>query len=155
MGELIVKKGVIYVGGISGYYLNSSINDCYNIGNIILKDLKDQTCCGGVIGLGKPANLINCHNNCEITVGDLSEVENHIGLIIGYGSSGNEIKCSAINCSSMEYKNFRVFSEFDGNYDGLSLKTNESDMPDVLDILGDNFQMGKNNYPILNWQIEN
>ena len=51
------------------------------------------------------------------------------------------------------------FSSAFENRDGSNINafeyTDENDMPNILDVLGNNFKMKTNGYPILNWQVEN
>ena len=159
MGELSARKGFAYVGGIianSNGRMDISISCCYNLGDITLSDLKNDVFCGGIVGRSPGLTLNNCHNNCRIITSELNGERNEIGLIVGYAYTGtSKKKCSASDCSSLKYGDCKAWGEFDGDLSGLLLKNTEKDMPDILNVLGENFKMGADGYPILKWQMEN
>ena len=79
-----------------------------------------------------------------------------IGLIgTGYKKYYEEpqMKCSAENCKALKVGDYRLFRLFDGTIsDDCTLCENESEMPNILEVLGENFKMGPNGYPVLSWQ---
>ncbi len=79
-----------------------------------------------------------------------------IGLIgTGYEMVYEElhIKSSAENCKALKVGDYKLFPGFDGTIsDDCKLCENESEMPNILDVLGENFKMGPNGYPVLSWQ---
>ena len=68
---------------------------------------------------------------------------------------GSGVKCSAENCSVLMYDDLLVYGDFDGNGGDILNVTDEKDMPNILNVLGNKFKMGVTGYPILNWQAEN
>ncbi len=107
--------------------------------------------CGGILGAGYGANWNNCHNNCNI-ITNVNNGKIWVGLI-GTGFKGNG-ECVAKNCSALKVENYLMFSEFNKTTtdDSVILCENESEMPNILDVLGKNFKMGPNGYPVLSWQ---
>ncbi len=154
-GDLIAIGGVQYVGGMVGDLEvdNCSLNNCYNIGNIKLSDTDLRVNCGGIVGRTFGSRLENCHNNSQIFIENLDYEENKIGFFTGYAYE-NGVKCFAENCSVLMYENLPPCGDFDGNYNDILKVTDEEDMPNILDVLGDKFKMGIYGYPILNWQVE-
>ena len=58
----------------------------------------------------------------------------------------------AENCSSLKFEDYATYFSFNGDKNGLLLRENEADMPNILQILGECYKNGPEGYPIFNWQ---
>ena len=113
---------------------------------------------GGIVGAGYSIILNNCNSNFNIKTND-NGGKTVIGLIgLGWVDDGMQ-KCSAQKCSALKFGDYELFPKIDGGRqfngtisDDCKIFENESEMPNILDVLGENFKMGPNGYPILSWQ---
>lgn len=99
-GNLIVTwPDDTYFGGIvgedSGGYGILSINDCFNVGNIVCKTTSNLARMGGIIGHGEDTSetYSNCYN-----VGDISDNAYYRGGIVGWLDDNNDPAAVFSNC---------------------------------------------------------
>ncbi|MCL2443121.1 MAG: hypothetical protein FWD13_06590 [Treponema sp.] len=109
-----------YIGGVTGYSLNSNLDNCYFNG--IIESFKNNSvigviCMGGLIGISLSNNGSRFFiNNCR-TIGDISiEGTNikQIGGVIGRIEGGGQ---SEMTITSSFYENGNILTRGDGNND--------------------------------------
>ena len=90
IGEIIADLG--YVGGIAGYIGNNSeVYDCYNNGAV-----SSTTDVGGIVGFASASDIENCNNTGNITAN-----QDYAGGIAGRGYSDDYQLKSIINCYNL------------------------------------------------------
>ena len=153
IGNLISEKsGSIHSGGIEASHGAGNITNCYNVGNIYMKqnnNLSFQNL-GGIVGENtKTAEVINSYNYGKIEY----SIENpiYIGAIVGTNNSDVLIQGGYLkNEKYVAIGNLNQGAEQTVEYNSIN------EMPSILSIIGEEFKDDTNNinngYPILNWQ---
>ena len=76
-------NGEYYVGGVVGYIVNGTIENCYNTGEVSgISDI------GGVVGYNITGTVENCYNT-----GEVSGTNYNVGGVVGFN-----IHCTIVNC---------------------------------------------------------
>ena len=161
--------GIYTSGGIVGafYAKDTTITDCYNLGNVVCKaptpSFSDSNAkgVGGIVGdPGSTSNtgivLTNCYNAGTITNNDTADIT--LGGVVGSsaakGYSGSVTGLiTAKNCFFFAQDGLNGDGA-DASASGVTAKTESelkaSDMPDLLG--GSYVADAKGGYPILGWQ---
>ena len=135
-------------GGIVGWITSSTtltINNCYNIGEINLKGTAQIAYIGGIAGRGAIVNINNSNNKCRIILDDFTTDYLNIGQIAGI------IEGNIKDCYYFNIQDYNSVGTIEGT-DESKMVENESDMPNILSIVGNCFKEGPLGYPVLYWE---
>ena len=150
VGELFNVGGTentyLEIGGIIANSSNVSVNNCYNCNSLNSNGDANDSYIGGIIGLGTRSSIDNSHNKGSLILNANIRHYNQNGLIIGRNIGGTVQNSSYLKFD--EY-NGSGFNGNDGTDDSIE---KENNMSTILEIVGDKFKNGINEYPILNWQ---
>ena len=137
------------MGGITGSSNNTTISQCYNCGAINNKT-SHNTNVGGIVGIVYGGdNIGNCHNT-----GKFLGQRGNQGQIIGYMYKTLDIN----DCSYLKSENDDKGIGKSSAGDTTDLETkitkieNKENMKSILSVIGAEFKMGSDGYPILSWQ---
>ncbi len=127
-------------GGIVGFNQNGIVNNCYNLG--IIGGINQI---GGIAG----ANYNEVKNSYNIEEVKSEDNSNTVGAIVG----SNNTQAKIDNCYYS--KDINAIGDDKGTSSNV-IKLNLEEIPDLLNIIGDNFKEDigniNNGYPILSWQ---
>ena len=101
-------NGGYYVGGIAGNVSNSTITNCYSMGNITATSSYSSYYSGGIAGYASNSVIINCYSTGNISSGS------HSGGIAGFVWNNSEIT----NCHSMGTITATATSKYGDSYSG-------------------------------------
>ena len=139
-------NGTQSIGGIVGHAIGIIINNTYNIEELNLQGSATDTYAGGIVGYNHGGNINNCHNRGEINENTITTGAFYIGQI------------ASNNVNGVIKNSYYLVSE---KYDGVGINggtnesieiQNESQMPNILDVIGNSFKDASLRYPVLNWQ---
>ncbi len=146
------KADSSYVGGIVGWVKGGEIKNCYNL-NTVEFNIDSNLgifCCGCICGHLDSGDLSNCFNKGDIHQLSLNCEINYIGLILGLAVYG-----TVNDCSSLNFDKYKTHTSGVGVQIGNVTKCDESNLPNIINILGEKFKFVSNDYPVLSWQVEN
>ena len=84
-------KGDNYVGGVVGYNISSTVENCYN--TVTVTGTND--CVGGVVGYNNGGTVENCYNTGEVSGPDSgnSVIDSYVGGVVGQNFGGTVENC--------------------------------------------------------------
>ena len=147
------KEDLSYVGGIVGIISNGEVKNCYNLNTVEfnINSNLGKFWCGGITGQIQSSSLNHCYNKGSIHQLNLNCKSNYIGLILGLAKA-----CTASDCSSLNFAEYVMYvHDGNSNIDNFKKFDDDSNMPNILNILGEKFKLVSNDYPVLSWQVEN
>lgn len=83
--DMVSIVGANYVGGVAGYSINSTFEDCETLGGTVSSSTGGKSIVGGIIGHGT-GTIKNCKNNGTVSSRSYGEYGSYSGGIIGYGT---------------------------------------------------------------------
>ena len=142
------------IGGIVGfatmsyqYYIKNpgitNIKECYNVGNLS-NGTSDSAYIGGIVGKTS-TKLQKIWIANSINSGEIRQEKEYKGGILG-----KEITATAGNVESC-YHNNKDLGGISGN-DVSGAAEYLSELPSIIDVMGEGFKANKNGYPKLSWQ---
>ena len=142
----------IFVGSVVGQSLeeSSKMINCFNIGemNIGVLNDTDETCIGNIVGILHLGTMDNCYNKGKMNLTDVKV--QRVGQIAGMIHTA-----TVNNCYGLIGQIEVIGNHYNSTLNNVKL-VEENEMPDILQVLGENFKADTNNinngYPILNWQ---
>lgn len=124
----------------------TTISNCYNLGKVEGIQTSSTPWIGGIAGTSR--NMVNCYNTGEVIYEGVSA--KYVGTLVG-ATDGSVTNSYTLTNSTL--------NGIGRNYTGTPEPTkvdSVSQMPTVLEIVGDAFKEDTNNinngHPILNWQ---
>lgn len=102
---------------------------------------------GGIVGYSIELNMNNCCNKGKI-ISNATGIDYYlIGMIAGANYDNGLIQ----NCFYLKQEDYPGIATTTGIDETVSIEK-ESDMPNILDILGSSYKNGSLDYPVLSWE---
>jgi len=137
------------IGGIVGgrNISGSTMTNCYNVGIIETNGNAKNVIIGGISGQG--FNISNCYNRGNI-ISEVQATLHRVGGISGQTCKGDTVENAYYLASTAEKGVVNIVTGSTANTTSVE---NESNMPTVLEIVGNAFKAGTgSDYPILSWE---